>query len=184
MTRAPARRRVAPTIPDKTAECTTPAVANPAINGAKPAALDACAATTLPPTVAVQMISVGEPRAIARPSPTARMPLARRSGDDSSIAPACSASRSPAAANQQSTPLPPSHRIQAAGGQERRAETPRAPAQAQTTSPMQEPRPMRKAGSAPRSIAVRTTVTFTTPSSRLIERASVAPIRKSSIAAV
>ena len=60
--------------------------------------------------------------------------------------------------------------------------TPSAPAQAQITSPMQEPSPIRKAGQAPRSIAVRTIMTFTTPSSMLIEKARSAPRTKSSTA--
>ena len=64
------------------------------------------------------------------------------------------------------------------------ARPPSAPAPAQMRSPIQEPRPMRKAGRAPRSMAVRTMSTFTTPSSMLMEKASAAPRRKSSTGAI
>ena len=175
-------RRVAPTTPASTTECNTAAVAKPERNGMNPAMLVACEAITLPPTVAVQRISVGELRATPRPRPMARTPLARRSGDESSIEPPRTASRSAAAANQQRAALPPSQRIQAAGGHWSRALTPIAPAHAQITSPMQEPRPIRKAGHAPRSMAVRTIMTLTTPSSILMEKARAAPRRKISTA--
>ena len=116
MVRGPVKRLVAPTTPEITAECSTAAVANPEMNGMNPAMLVACEATTLPPTVAVHKINVGELRATPRPSPTARNPLARRSGDESSMEPPRAASRSAAAANQQRMALPPSQSTQAAGG--------------------------------------------------------------------
>lgn len=69
MVRGPVKRRVAPTTPASTTECSTAAVANPEMNGMNPATLVACEATTLPPTVAVHRISVGEPESNAESEP-------------------------------------------------------------------------------------------------------------------